>query len=153
MERPFNPTFFATVAVVLPVIFLALALQSDYLARAFVASRQIDRLSKRQLSEARKRKSKIGKALSLPTYYLSIGIGIAGVLVMFYGIWGEILALLALEQRQAMLATQSIVMHSAIVLIVAATVASVWRIAESFIEGERKAADTHSTGPDRPAAP
>ena len=36
MERPFNATFFATVAVVLPVIFLALALQSDYLARAFI---------------------------------------------------------------------------------------------------------------------
>jgi hypothetical protein len=38
VENPFNATFFATVAVVLPVIFLALALQSDYIVRTMLTS-------------------------------------------------------------------------------------------------------------------
>ena len=79
-----------------------------------------------------------------------MGIGVAAILVMVYGVLGEILALLALEQGQAMLSTQSTVMNSAIVLIVGATVASVWRIVETFIEAEKKARRARpisSTGP------
>ena len=141
MEKPFNSTFFATVAVVLPVIFLALALQSDYLARALLASLQRwDQAGKRHQSDDPKRKSKVGNVLSLLLRLsLALVIGTAGLLAMVYGILGEILALLVLEQRQALLATQSTVMNSAIALIVAAAVVSVWRIGESFVEADRKA--------------
>ena len=44
--EPFNGTFFASVAVVLPVLFLALALQSDYPARTMLFSRSVDNRSK-----------------------------------------------------------------------------------------------------------
>ena len=99
-------------------------------------------MSKRQLSEARKRNSKVGSALSLPIYYLSVGINVAVILVMIYGVLGEILALLALEQRQAMLSTQSSVMQSAVILIVAAAVASAWRVVEAAF----RKAETQSDG-------
>ena len=126
MEKPFNATFFATVAVVLPIIFLALALQSDYLARTMVASQ--DMLG-RSLYGPRPRKG--WWATFFASYRLSSLSGLllgAVVLVMFYGIYGEMLSLRALEQRQAMLSTQTQVMWAAGALIVAAVIASVWRV-------------------------
>ena len=153
MEKPFNATFFATVAVILPVVFLALALQSDYLAQALLASDQLTRTTKRRWSEAEKRQSKAGRAMSLDilAHWFSSLVFLLVVLVMAFGIWGEILALVSLEQRQAMLETQSTVLVAAIALIVAAAIASVWRLVETLIEADRSMRKSDPTGPEQPA--
>jgi len=144
MERPFNSTFFATVAVVIPVIFLAVALQSDYLARTFVASRRFHRVSRDQLRDTRNRRSK-RSVLSFGTWYFSWLLGIAGFGVIGFGVQGEILSLVALEQQQATLSTQSDVMQSAVVLVVVATIASVWRVVDAFIKAEKESQKRDST--------
>ena len=150
MEKPFNGTFFATVAVILPVIFLALALQSDYIARTFLAYRELDRMSRRQQA-ASKRKTRLGRTIvSLPAAYLGLGLFGAAFLVIFDGTYGEIVALRALEQQQAGLGTQSDVMQSVVVLIVAAAVASAWRVVETFRKAETKSTVNNGVG-DPPA--
>jgi flagellar biosynthesis protein FlhB len=132
MVKPFNSTFFATVAVVLPVLFLALALQTDYLARTVLASFLVN--ARRLDSQANAQQSPLVVLGTLVNFLLAFVIFLVVIIVMFIGLWGEFLALYALEQQQALLSTQSAVMWSAGVLIVVATIASVWRVLDFLIQ-------------------
>ena len=77
----------------------------------------------------------------LPLYYLSVLLeGLVGLLLVF-GVWGELLSLLALEQRQALISTQDTVMYSIVFLVIAAGLAALWRTAETMRRRAREQAD------------
>jgi hypothetical protein len=131
MEKPFNSTFFATVAVIVPVVFLALAVQSDYLARMFLPSRRMDRLSSHPPMPTQIRNMSI--------WYFGLIPAVLGFLVIAYAVLGEFLSLLALDQRQAMIRSQTYVMQSVDLLLLAAVAVSVWRIIEAIITANKEA--------------
>jgi len=61
VEKPFNVTFFAVTATIIPVLFLAIAVQSDFVAKVMISSRQLRRLAQRDMRERAKRKSRLGR--------------------------------------------------------------------------------------------
>lgn len=139
MEKPFNATFFATVAVVQPVLFLAIALQSDYLARTFVMVRRIQQHSQSRFAADLERKAMLRSIGSYSFGIVGAFLAAVGALVFIFAILGEILSLRALEQQQASLHSQALVMNSVIALVIAAAAASLWRIVEAIVLAERQA--------------
>jgi hypothetical protein len=120
----FNGTFFGTAATVIPVLFLALTLQGNFVIKVLLEAAKL---------RARERKARVAPSPGSHTLKTVVGrearsvgaqlLSYAGTLVPFDAVWGEIAAIRALENRTASSADTSIVMQAVIVLTVAAGIA------------------------------
>jgi hypothetical protein len=110
----FNRLFYATCATIIPVFFLALAMQTPMFVRVFRAYQGLARAARRD--QRTRWQAYYGIAFTMAAI-LQVTLG-AGVIAAG---WGEVLAVYALHQEQGQAVTQKIVLGSVILLIVGAT--------------------------------
>ena len=80
-------------------------------------------------------------------YYLSCLTGVAALLVLADGTYGEITALLALERQRASASNQSTVMHAVVTLTVATGIALIVRFVGTAAK-EHKSSSSSPAGDD-----
>jgi len=92
---PFNSTFYATVATIIPVLYLALAVQGSTYADLLKAAAKA-------WNSIRQRANRSGPAAGIFLPYIgSVLLGTAALQIPILGVLGEIQALIALDQQRA----------------------------------------------------
>jgi hypothetical protein len=138
VKHVFDGTFYATVATVIPVLFLALTLQGDFVLNLLLASWRWRRKSRKDMLAPGGRHSWGPPLLS----GVSTLIGVLAVLVLIDGTAGEISALLALERQRASTGDQSTVMQAVVTLTVATGIALVVRFVTEIVKDIKTASGT-----------
>jgi hypothetical protein len=122
--QEFDGTFYATAATVIPVLFLALSLQGDFVLKVLLAAEKLRRRERKARVGARpeSRSLQLVVLRELRALFAQL-LGYAGMLVPLDAVWGEITAIRALENRSASSGNASDVMQAVIVLTVASGIA------------------------------
>jgi hypothetical protein len=135
----FDSTFFATAAAVIPVLFLALSIQGTLFNRAAGAYRRTIKTA-HKLGAAEEPKA-------AATHFVADSLRLALALVLFAGTGGELLAIYALYQQQAIATTKQGVLDSVIILVVAAAIGTVF-LASPRAHAARHRDHAGAAGPD-----
>jgi hypothetical protein len=107
---PFNGLFYATAATIIPVLFLAIAVQGRGYQNLINALADIDR---------RRTSSPRGDWKPIPLTAASFVLFSAAALIVVYGVASEIFAIYALYQQQARSSTGQTVLTGLIILTIA----------------------------------
>src|SRR5271166_1996662 len=147
MHGHYSDAFYSTVATLIPVLFLALALQGDALTQLFDASaRWHERGSAASAAVAPSSSRFRRNAAGAPLRFASAMAHFSIYIVLFYAVLGEILALRALEQGEASADSRSAVMGAGIAMTCAVTVAFVARLVPKYrAEQPPKAGDSDAS--------
>ena len=117
----FNGLFYATVALILPVLFLALAVQGTMFEDLVkIAARRAQAYKATIRDEAAQRK--LSARTLLGVTFLAGTPGAVAVAILLYGTLGEILAVIALYQQRAAGPTGLIVLLATIFLVIAVAI-------------------------------
>jgi hypothetical protein len=113
----FNAAYFSTTALVIPVLLLSFAVQSDFLTRLVLAIvRRAQRASLRMQDSVGKqisfRHDFIG-SIKVVLFHLAAAIGLG---ILAFGILAEVDSLLALEDRSASTSTEHFVFVMCVIL-------------------------------------
>jgi sterol desaturase/sphingolipid hydroxylase (fatty acid hydroxylase superfamily) len=143
--QPFNSTYYAILATIIPVLYLALAVQGDTFG---LLIRRYTRLAQQYENVSA---AKLLKTLS-PTERNQVIAEAAGILIALCLIWyagaAEIVALLALYHQRASSTDALIVLWAASVLtlmVLTVPVAPIWR---AMIDSDRQAAHAKAAALD-----
>jgi uncharacterized membrane protein len=112
----FNVDFYVTTATVIPVLFLALALQSstyENLLKAFSAMAHASDALEPRWPGASPRYQEVAAGIAAAT------LAIIAILLLFVAVVSEVLAVYALYQRQAQSTTGGVVLFGAILMVIA----------------------------------
>jgi hypothetical protein len=135
MKPNFNATFLATVAAVIPLLFIALAVQGDLVTRLMIGSVRAIKRAKREQLDLRTGQSFLGLGWSFFLYMCAL-------LIVVLGTIGEIKALFALEYQKATSGDQAWVMAAALVLVIGVVLATLLRLGEAVFplqnDGQRR---------------
>jgi hypothetical protein len=138
----FNADFYMTAATVIPVLFLAIAVQgSTYTDILRIAHDAGDRTGPYAPTSGSRR-----EAIGATTAYVAAAR--LGVFVLVYGVFGEILALISLAERHAL--GQGFVFGSAVVLIIVAAMRPAVALVKAigFGDARPQPRDSRSKEPD-----
>lgn len=124
MSSHFNADFYSTVATIIPVLFIALTLQGDFVMKAMTASEHWPKGSREALRNWQAT-APLWQRWPAQLVWIAVGSLLYAVptLILTFGLVGEIDALLALERQKATALEQSWVMEAGVVLTVMTVVA------------------------------
>ena len=147
----YDSTFYATAATVIPILFLSLTLQGDFVMRAMLTAWRFGRASMKSVDQSEQSLTRSRVAVGASQYFLASLLGFVPFLVLVAGVNGEVNALLALERQRASASDQSQVMTDVVVLLFAALLALIVRFLSAVIIEHKTSTTADATATDKPA--